>query len=176
MTAGVGLGDPWYTALPGVTSAVGALVLDDRGRVLLARPAYKPEWVLVGGTVDRDEAPVSALRRELREELGALAADRLSVGQLRVTDWVAPRAGWDRPMHHLVFDCAAADPGTVLDDAVVAEELRAVEFLPVARAVRLLAPYEGWRLEMALLARRTNRHFYLETGRLPGTDEKGAPR
>jgi ADP-ribose pyrophosphatase YjhB (NUDIX family) len=48
-----------------------ALVLDDEGRVLLARRAEEPGaglWDLLGGFVDEGEAPLAALRRELAEE------------------------------------------------------------------------------------------------------------
>jgi NAD+ diphosphatase len=50
-----------------------AIVLDDRGRVLLARRAAEPgkgRWDLLGGFIDEDEAPLEALRRELDEEIG----------------------------------------------------------------------------------------------------------
>jgi 8-oxo-dGTP diphosphatase len=53
--------------------AVAALVVDDEGRLLLARRAYEPDaglWDTPGGFLNEDEEPLSALRRELREEAG----------------------------------------------------------------------------------------------------------
>jgi 8-oxo-dGTP diphosphatase len=53
--------------------AASALVLDDEGRVLLARRAQDPGaglWDLLGGFVDEGEEPIAALTRELREETG----------------------------------------------------------------------------------------------------------
>ncbi len=50
-----------------------AIVLDARGRVLLARRAAEPgkgRWDLLGGFIDEDEEPLAALRRELDEEIG----------------------------------------------------------------------------------------------------------
>ena len=56
-------------ANPAVTAS--ALVLDDEGRVLLARRASDPGdglWDILGGFIDEDEKPLAALRRELAEE------------------------------------------------------------------------------------------------------------
>jgi NAD+ diphosphatase len=50
-----------------------ALVLDQEGKVLLARRAQDPGkglWDLLGGFVDEGEAPLAALKRELKEETG----------------------------------------------------------------------------------------------------------
>ena len=52
---------------------VGAVVLDERGRVLLVKRANEPlkgEWSLPGGAVDVGETLEDAMRREVREETG----------------------------------------------------------------------------------------------------------
>ena len=51
----------------------GALVIDDDGRVLLARRAAEPDvgrWDIPGGFLEEGEHPVDGLKRELREETG----------------------------------------------------------------------------------------------------------
>ena len=51
----------------------GALVLDDAGRVLLARRAAEPDlgcWDIPGGFLEEGEHPIDGLKRELREETG----------------------------------------------------------------------------------------------------------
>ena len=50
-----------------------ALVLDDDGRILLARRAIEPYrgyWDLPGGFLEEGEHPVDGVRREIREETG----------------------------------------------------------------------------------------------------------
>ncbi len=53
--------------------AVSALVVDDAGRMLLARRAHDPDaglWDTLGGFLDEGEHPLDGLRRELVEETG----------------------------------------------------------------------------------------------------------
>jgi len=55
------------------TPTASAFVLDDAGRVLLARRAFEPDqglWDAPGGFLEEGEDPVAGLRRELLEETG----------------------------------------------------------------------------------------------------------
>lgn len=57
----------------GIIVGVGAVVWNERDKVLLIRRANPPrqhEWSLPGGKVERGEPLRTALRRELREETG----------------------------------------------------------------------------------------------------------
>ncbi len=54
-------------------ATAGALVVDDEGRVLLARRAFDPYrgyWDIPGGFLEEGEHPLDGLRRELHEETG----------------------------------------------------------------------------------------------------------
>jgi 8-oxo-dGTP pyrophosphatase MutT (NUDIX family) len=52
--------------------SVTVLVWDDVGRLLLMREAQTGQWQTIGGTVDPDESPWDAARREAREEAGVV--------------------------------------------------------------------------------------------------------
>ena len=67
-------------AHPRFTVTAGAVVRDDRGRVLLLKHRFRPGagWGMPGGFLERGEQPEAALRRELREEIG------LEVEQLKL--------------------------------------------------------------------------------------------
>jgi ADP-ribose pyrophosphatase YjhB (NUDIX family) len=61
----------------GPVAAVGGLVINDFGELLLVRRAREPglgKWGLPGGFVDRHETMVSALCREIREETQLLVS------------------------------------------------------------------------------------------------------
>jgi 8-oxo-dGTP pyrophosphatase MutT (NUDIX family) len=56
--------------LDGVTVGVRAIIRDSDGFFLLVKHTYLPEWYTPGGGINQGESPISALRRELVEELG----------------------------------------------------------------------------------------------------------
>ena len=59
----------WRLVKP-TTRGVRAIVVGQSGKVLLVLHRYEEGWFLPGGKVGRGESDDSALRRELREELG----------------------------------------------------------------------------------------------------------
>lgn len=65
---------------PRFAVTAGAIVTDNRGRVLLLKHRFRPGsgWGLPGGFMEHGEQPEEALRRELREEIG-LEVEQLSL-------------------------------------------------------------------------------------------------
>ena len=80
---------------------VGAIIVDERGRVFLARRGRKAKnerglWEFPGGSVEMGERLVDALKREIREEYGV----EIEVGELLdVVDHILPTEGqhWVSP-------------------------------------------------------------------------------
>src|SRR5262245_38478488 len=54
------------------TATAGAVIFDDRGRILLLEHVFRPDsgWGIPGGFLAQGEQPEEGLRRELREEVG----------------------------------------------------------------------------------------------------------
>lgn len=83
-------GGSYHARVPvNLRHAVRAVILDERDRVLLCRLTLAGPaaviWAAPGGGVGRDETPMTALRREIREETGlVLTADPPLVWRQRV--------------------------------------------------------------------------------------------
>ena len=69
---------------PRFTVTAGAVVSDERGRVLLLRHVFRrgSGWGIPGGFLARGEQPDEAVRRELREETG-LALEEVELAFVR---------------------------------------------------------------------------------------------
>lgn len=142
------------------TVASGVLLFDERDRVLLVDPTYKPGWEFPGGVVEPGEAPARAGVREVAEELGL----RLETEpRLLVTDWEPPHP----PAYgglRLLFDgghLGSAEAGELL---LPGAELRGWRFVTEEEAAGLLPPVRMERLRRALRARGEGRPRYLEAG------------
>jgi 8-oxo-dGTP pyrophosphatase MutT (NUDIX family) len=72
-----------------VALGVHALIVDADGKVLLARHSYMKGWSLPGGGVGRGEPPLTALKRELREEIVTVVS-----AEPELVGMYSRRAGW----------------------------------------------------------------------------------
>jgi 8-oxo-dGTP diphosphatase len=135
------------------------LLRDDRGRILLVDPTYKPDWDLPGGMAEANESPVNAVRRELREELGL----DVTVGSLLCVDWVSPHGPWD-DLINFIFDGGMLTRDAISAIQIVDDELRAFEFCDEGRAKERLRPYVWRRIRVALEALETGHARYVEDG------------
>ncbi|MEV6405733.1 MULTISPECIES: NUDIX hydrolase [Streptomyces] len=142
------------------TVAAGVLLFDERDRVLLVDPTYKPGWEFPGGVVERGEAPARAGMREVEEETGVRLDD---VPRLLVVDW-------ERPMPpgygglRLLFDGGRLDSAAAEGLLLPGPELRGWRFVTEEEAAALLPPVRYERLRWALRARERGAALYLEAG------------
>nr|WP_111652899.1 NUDIX hydrolase [Actinoplanes lutulentus] len=137
----------------------GALLTDDRGRVLLVEPTYKDYWEIPGGSVEADESPLTAVARELTEELGL----SIQPGRLLVTDWVPPRVGRTEGLM-LLFDGGMVTPEQAARIRLPAEELRSWAWSSEEEAGERLPELLARRMAAAVRARAEGIAVYLENG------------
>ncbi|MEU6062175.1 NUDIX domain-containing protein [Streptomyces sp. NPDC047097] len=144
----------------GETLAAGVLLFDERDRVLLVDPTYKPGWEFPGGVVEAGEPPARAGMREVTEEIG-LRLD--TVPRLLVVDWERPRPPGYGGLR-LLFDGGriAADRAARL--LLPGAELRGWRFATESEAAGMLPPVRFERLRWALRARESGTVLNLEAG------------
>lgn len=165
-TARVDLSSQAVGALSGaaVTSAAGVLLFDERDRLLLVEPTYKPGFEVPGGIVEDGESPWQACVREVREELSLALA---GPARLLVTDWTSPvdeRIGGLR----WLFDGGRLSAAQIAAIRLPEDELRSAVFVTADEAAAYLPPVRARRVLAALGVRTGGTGTYLEDGHPPG--------
>jgi NAD+ diphosphatase len=110
-------------------AAVAAIIPDERGRLLITTRGKEPKkgmWDLPGGFVDPDEAAETALKREIREELGL---DVISTQYLCSFPNRYEYMGVRYPTMDMGFVCKVADFSVLTAEQ---SEIAHVSFVPPA--------------------------------------------
>lgn len=117
--------------------AVTMVCQDEAGRVLLAHHADHNRWALPGGSIDPDEKPADAAKRELWEETGLLATPKRIVGVYGGPEFMVSYPNGDRIASvDTAFACQIED-GRLAPDG---EEINALRFVSAAEAAQLDLP------------------------------------
>lgn len=142
------------------TLAAGVLLFDERDRVLLVDPTYKPGWEFPGGVVEPGEPPARAGMREVAEETGI----RLGrVPGLLVVDWEPPQPPAFGGLR-LLFDGGRLGSASISKLLLPGAELRGWCFASEEEAAELLPAVRFNRLRWALRARERSTVLNLEAG------------
>lgn len=148
----------WFASLPVCFASASMLLTDERDRVLLVKPNYRPGWSLPGGVVEGDELPHRAAEREVAEELGLRVRPR----DLLVVHCALPEGDRPRSLITFVFDGGTLPAGARV--TLQEEELDDHGFFPWDEATRLVHPAAvAARLSAARRARAESRIVYLTT-------------
>lgn len=145
--------------LPRKIVSGAALLFDERGRLLVVNPTYKPEWEIPGGIAEQGEPPSVACHREVLEELGL----ELSVGPLLCVEWRPPRAP-NVDGIHFIFEGGVLGAGDIAAIRLPADELSEFAFLAPEEALSRLPLRLANRVAAALSVRPAGPAVYLEAG------------
>lgn len=157
--------DQYVASLARKRMAATAFFLDEKGRVLVVDPVYKPVWDLPGGAAEVDESPHAACRREVAEELGL---DR-PPGRVLAVDWVPARTiGPDQTLMPdgvvIVYDGGILSPEEIKEIVLADGELAGFEFVTADQAAELVTPLLARRIAACLEAIAAGTVATLENG------------
>ncbi|WP_185444612.1 NUDIX domain-containing protein [Kribbella qitaiheensis] len=139
-------------------AAVGVLITDFDGKVLLVSNPYRAKLVQVGGMVEVGETLAAAAERETLEEIGLeLTVTRLLAVHFSRGNQHAP----DTVLY--VFDTDPIDSSTPL--TLQADEISGAYWLEPEEAIARHTERGQARLAAALKARATNTTIYLDADR-----------
>ncbi|NUS74468.1 MAG: NUDIX hydrolase [Corynebacteriales bacterium] len=157
-------------------AAVQAVVLNSRLKdsvLMVHSPGYEPHWTLPGGEVDAEDVDLEhALLREFGEELGTeeLGAD-VAVGPLRAININAPNDSRGRPFELIDYlyevDITGGPASMYLRRPTFrlqADEIAAVEYVPLEQAPERAGSRKGGRLKGALEAHTNDSLVRLQDG------------
>ncbi len=142
---------------PGKRMSAACLFFNAQGEILIVKPRYRPEWLLPGGSLERDESPLQGCRREVAEETGLI----LEKVRLLCLEYQSAHPAGTEAMHFIFY-------GGVLDNAQVQsihlpeEELTGFRFCPRLEALGLLVDKLAVRLKFAFQALEEGRIIYVE--------------
>lgn len=152
-----------FTArLPAKRLAADCLFRDQKGRLLVVEPTYKPTWDIPGGGVEADESPRRAAQREVEEELGL----NVEPGALIAVDWLS-RDGDFTEVVAFLFDGGVLTPTEIDRIVVEPSEIRSYKFVEREEAARLLDLEQFARVDAGLKAGTAAATAYLENGASP---------
>jgi 8-oxo-dGTP diphosphatase len=144
--------------LPRIPASSGALIFDERGRLLIANPTYKAHWTIPGGIMEADgETPWEACRREVQEEVGL----EIAHGRLIAVDFLRPKPSKPGGARFL-FDCGVLPDSVLASITLQLEELSEHRLVDLDEAFALLSGPLRRRVGAALDAETC---VYLEDGR-----------
>jgi 8-oxo-dGTP diphosphatase len=144
--------------IPAIPASAGALIFDQKARLLILRPTYKSGWTIPGGVMEANgESPWEACVREVREECGLT----VRAGRLACVDFRRPRPGRPGGVRFL-FDCGRMEDVAFADLALQPAEVSEYRLVSLDKAVTMLRGPIKRRVRAAAAGKGT---VYLEEGR-----------
>ena len=136
-------------------SSIG-FILNEEQQILLVKPSYYKYWHLPGGFVDKNESPLQAVSREIKEEINL----DLKAKSLIIVNY---NSGTDEQQEVIVF---VFDFGVISDNEFNGLTLDNTEiidsgFFNKEQAMKLVGPERSKRLEMCYLAHQKSAFYYL---------------
>ena len=124
----------YYKNLPKKTVATAVLLFNKKKELLVLKTHYRKYWTLPGGVVEKDESIMTALLREVKEEIGL----EIKTPELAALDYCAPKivkGTQNSESVQVLFDGGTLDESLIKIDG---EEIIAYEFCSIENALKIL--------------------------------------
>lgn len=124
----------YYKNLPKKTVATAVLLFNNQKQLLVLKTNYRKYWTLPGGVVEKDESIMTALLREVEEEVGL----KIKNPELAALDYCAPKivkGTQNSESVQVLFDGGIVDESLIKIDG---EEIIAYEFCDIQKALKML--------------------------------------
>lgn len=137
--------------------ASGCLFLNQAGHLLIVKPTYRADWLLPGGSLEKDESPAQGCVREVREELGL---EKPVLRLLCLEYQPAFNAGTESVQ--FIFYGGVLSEQEIAAIRLQAAEIAEYRFCPREEALSLLAGKLAERMKFGLRALDEGQIIYLE--------------
>lgn len=148
-----------YEQLPRKRMSAGVLLWNAQEELLIVKPSYRPDWLLPGGIVEKNESPYQAALREIGEEIGL----RVRVLRCVAIDYKMEESEVTESLQW-IFDAGKLDHGDIAGIRPDGEEIVEYRFVSPAVATQLLSERTARRLLHCVEAAKEGRFVYLEEG------------
>lgn len=153
--------EEYAKSLPRKHSGVVVLFFNDKDELLVVKPNYKDGWILVGGSIDDNESPLSSAIRETKEEIGLEISD-LHFVSVHYISAVGPFSD----SYQFVFNGGKLSNEQIGSIKLQKEELDEYAFVSVEKAKTMLTPRMNARIKISLDVMKNSGCGYAESVKL----------
>lgn len=153
-------GKAFYDSLPRKRMASG-VIFTQNGKMLIVKRSFDGAWLVPGGIVEKDESPLMAAKREVKEELG----NDFPVSDLLGIDYVADHGQRGDSLQFIFYgrDLGSDEVEKIKIDG---KEIVEYKFVKVGEAMDLLETNLAKRIPSCFKQIGKDGAVYLENGKV----------
>ncbi|MCD4761306.1 NUDIX hydrolase [bacterium] len=151
----------YIASLPTKRISVGVMFFNRQNKLLILKPNYRRYWILVGGTVDKNESPLQAAKREVKEEINfsLKKLQPVSVSYKRRDAYMGEAVYW-------LFYGGILTDKQIKNIKLQVDEMDDYKFVSIKQAVKILNNTAGPRLLACMKAIKNKNVIYMENNKI----------
>ena len=149
--------EEYAKTLPRKHSGVVVLFFNDKDELLIVKPNYTDGWIVVGGTIEDNESPLTCAIRETKEEIG-VDVENLGFVSVHYIPAVAPFGD----SYQFIFNGGKLSQEQVQSIKLQTEELDEFAFVSMDKAETMIRPRLMARIKIGLRSMGNSSGGYAE--------------